>query len=192
MRHRKSRYQLNRFTSWRRATLVSLIKNLLKYQSIKTTVTKAKAVKPFVDRIISLAKENSLTARRQAYKTLGDHRLVVLLFGELGPRFIHRSSGYTRILKAEIRRGDSAQMAILELTEIKKKKPAPPKKEKETKPKESQEEKPFVGRQEEKPAEEKKPKTEVLVKEKPPISKKPSKNFLGGLRKIFKRERDAL
>lgn len=183
MRHRKSRYQLNRFTSWRKATLVSLTKSLLKYQSIKTTVTKAKAVKPLVDRLISLAKENTLTAKRQAYKTLGDHRLVVLLFGELGPRFIHRASGYTRILKAAIRRGDSAQMAILELTEIKKKKPAPPKKEKETKPKESQEEK---------PTEEKKPKTEVLVKEKPPISKKPSKNFLGGLRKIFKRERDAL
>lgn len=176
MRHAKSRILLNRFTSWRRATLRSLAKNLLIHQSIKTTKTKAYAVKPLVDRLISLAKQNSLTAKRQAYRILCDHRLVSLLFNDIALRFNNKIGGYTRILNLGNRRGDNAELVIIELTEIKKKE-----RKKKT---QGVKEKP----QEEKP----KPKPEIFVKEKPPITKKPSKSFFGGLRRIFKKERDSL
>lgn len=175
MRHAKARYQLNRFSSWRRATLHSLAKNLLIHQSIKTTKNRAKAVRPLVEKLITLSKLNTLFARRQAYKILGEHKLVTLLFTDLGPRFNHKSGGYIRILDLGRRRGDDAEMVILELTEIKKKEPRKPVKEKEVKPEK-----------------EEKPKTETAVKEKPPSTKKPAKKFLGGLRNIFKKERDAL
>lgn len=181
MRHRKKRLQLNRFTSWRRATLISLARNLFTHQSIRTSKTKAKAVKPVIEKLISLAKLNTLTARRRAYITLGDHQLVSLLFNDIGQRFQNQPGGYTRTLGLGVRRGDNAEMVILELTQIKKKEPGKPKKEKEIKVTPT-----------EFPAEEKKVKTEVLVKEKPPLSQKPSKKFLGGLRKIFKKERDSL
>lgn len=170
------RYQLNRFTSWRKATLRNLAKSLLIHQSIKTTKTKAKAVQPLIEKLINLSKLNGLSAKRQAYKILGDHRLVSLLFNDLGKRFNHKTSGFTRILGWGARRGDNAKVVILELTEIKKKEPRKNLKEKEVKP-ESKEEK---------------PKTELAVKEKPPLTKKPYKKFLGGLRSIFKKERDSL
>lgn len=175
MRHRKARYQLNRFSSFRKATLRSLAKNLLIHQSIKTTTTKAKATRPLIERLINLAKLNDLAARRQAYKILGDHQLVSLLFNDLGKRFEHKAGGYTRILRLGARRGDNAQLVIWGLTEIKKKEPRKTLKEKEAKPQKVE-----------------KPKTEIAVKEKPPITEKPHKEFLGGLRRIFKKERDSL
>jgi len=175
MRHRKSRFRLNRSTSFRKATLISLVKSLLIYESIKTTKTKALAVRPLVERLISKAKLNTLTAKRQAYRILSNHELVKLLFNDIAPRFNDRVGGYTRILNLGSRRGDNAQLVILELTEIKKEEPRRPKKEKEAKAEE-----------------EKKPKVQVEVKEKPPMIKKPSKKFLGGLRNIFKKERDSL
>jgi large subunit ribosomal protein L17 len=190
MRHRKAKFLLNRFTSWRKATLVSLAKNLLIHQSIRTTLAKASATKPFVDKLISLARDNSLAAKRQAYKILGDHKLVSLLFNDIALRFTNRTGGYTRILRLGQRRGDNAQLVILELTEIKKKERKKPKKEKEKEIKVPEEKKPEEIK--EKLVEEKKPQAEVAVKEKPPITKKPTKKFLGGLRKIFKKERDSL
>lgn len=182
MRHAKKRLQLNRFTSWRYATLVSLSKSLLIYQSIKTTKTKAKAVKPFIEKLITLGKSNSLSAKRQAYRILGNHKLVSLLFNDIAPRFTNRLGGYTRILNLGLRRGDNAQLAILALTEIKEKKPKKIKVEAEKKPEAVQE----------RPLEEKKPKAEVAVTEKIPVIKKPAKKFLGGLRQIFKKKRDSL
>lgn len=181
MRHRKARLQLNRFTSWRKATLKSLVRNLLIHQSIRTTKTKATAAKVLVDRLISLAKQNTLFAKRRAFRILGDHKLVRLLFSDIAIRFNNRTSGFTRILNLGVRRGDNAELAILELTEIIRKERKRPKKQKEVKD------------EEEKPLEEKKPKAEVKVLEKPPVIKKePHKKFLGGLRKIFKKERDSL
>lgn len=188
MRHRKARFQLNRFTSWRKATLISLTKSLLIHQSIRTTVHKAYAVKPLIEKLISLAKENTIAAKRRAFKILGDHRLVSLLFNDIAQRFGNKIGGYTRILKLGQRRGDNAQLAILELVEIKKKERKKPKKEKEVKAEEKKEAETIK----EKPLEEKKPKIQVEVKERPPIIKKPPKKFLGGLRSIFKKERDAL
>lgn len=175
MRHKKARLQLNRFTSWRKSTLIALAKNLLIQQSIKTTLHKARAAKPLVEKIISLAKLNTLTAKREAFKILQDHKLLGLAFNEIGPRFAKIQGGYTRIINLNKRRGDDAKIVIFELTEIKKKEARKPKKEKEIKPKE-----------------EKKPEVTTAVKEKPPITKKPTKKFLGGLRSIFKKERDAL
>lgn len=188
MRHKKLRLQLNRFTSWRKATLKSELRSLLIYQSIKTTKARALAVKPLAEKLITLAKKNSLFAKRQAYKTLGDHKLVSLLFGDIASRFGNRSSGFTRILNLNARRGDNAKLVILELTEIKKREFSHPKKEKVIKPQEEHLELP-----KEKAAEETKPKAQTRVMEKPPIVKKESpKKFLGGLRNIFKKERDSL
>ncbi len=187
MRHRKKRLQFNRFTSWRKATLSSLARSLFIYQSIRTTKVKAFAVKPLVEKLITLAKENTLAAKRRAYKILCDHKLVSMLFNDIGPRFSSRTGGYVRILNLGSRRGDSAKLAILELTEIKKKEIKKPKKE----AKKEEEKKPLPAK--EKPAQEIKPRTETAVKEeRHPEKKKPLKKFLGGIRNIFKKERDSL
>ncbi len=121
MRHGKAKLRLNRFTSWRKATLASLARAMIIHQKIKTTNAKAKAVKPLIEKLISLGKKNSLFAKRQAYRILGDHKLVSLLFNDIAPRFANRIGGYTRILKLGSRRGDNAQLVILALTEIKEK-----------------------------------------------------------------------
>ncbi len=186
MRHKKSKYQLNRFTSWRKATLISLARSLIIHQSIKTLLSKAKAVRPLIEKLIFLAKRNTLTAKRQAAKILNDHRLVSKLFNEIGPRFTQRGSGFTRIINLGVRRGDNARTAIIELTEIKKIEPKKPKKE----IKAAEVIKPEVIK--EKPSEEKKLEGKVAVKEKPPLLKKPSKKFFAGLRNIFKKGRDSL
>jgi len=191
MRHSKAKLQLNRFTSWRKATLKSLASSIILHESIKTTLTKAKAVKPLVDELITLAKLNTLFARRRAYQLLGQHRLVSILFSDIGPRYTNRAGGYTRILSLGSRRGDSAEIAILELTEIKKKKARKPKKAKEGEKDTGKETVSDVTPEKQPPAEQK-PAKEVAVKERPPITKKPSKKFLGGLRNIFKKERDSL
>lgn len=190
MRHSKARLQLNRFTSWRKATLISLLKALLIHQSITTTLAKAKAVKPLIEKLISLGKKNSLNTRRQAYKILGNHRLVGLLFKDIAPRFANRIGGYTKILKLGLRRGDNAQLVILTLTEIKERKP----KKIKIEAKEEKEKRPEAIKEEVKLLEEKekKIKAEIAVREKRVVTKKPIKNFLGGLRKIFKKERDSL
>ncbi|MCM8771272.1 MAG: 50S ribosomal protein L17 [Candidatus Omnitrophica bacterium] len=187
MRHQKSRYQLNRFTSWRKATLVSLAKNLLIHQSIKTTKVKAKAARRLVERLISLGKENTLSAKRRAYQILGEHRLVSLLFNEIASRFGNRNGGYTRILPLGRRRGDNASLVIFELTEKKVKKIVKkPKKEKEG----------VVRKEEVRPKEEIKEKPHTITaleeKERPQEKQKPTKGFLKGIRGIFKKERDAL
>lgn len=191
MRHRLSKFHLNRFTSWRRATILSLVRNLLVQQSIKTTKARALLAKPLADKLISLAKENTLAARRRAFKLLGDHALVSKLFKDAA-RFNNRVGGYTRILSLGARRGDNAEVVVFELTEIKKKAPVVRKK-KEAKG-EAVKEEPILttGEAETPVAQEEKPKEQVAVKEKPPITKKPTKNFLGGLRGIFKKERDSL
>lgn len=180
MRHKIKKFQLNRFTSWRKSTLKSLARSLLIHQSIKTTHLRAKAVKPLVERLISLAKLNTLAARRQAAKILNDHKIVSLLFNEIGPRFSKYQGGYTRIINLGARRGDNASIVIFELTEIKEKKRKSPKKEIEAEEGMTEIEKPEAGP------------VKVREKERPPITKKPTKKFLGGLRNIFKRERDSL
>ncbi len=189
MRHKKRRLGLNRFTSWQVATLKSLARNLIVYESMRTTLARAKAVRPLVEKLVALTKENSLSAKREAFTILGDHKLVSLLFNEIGPRFAKRASGYTRIINIARRRGDDAKIVIFELTELKPKvKKA--KKVKETKGEEVKESTEAVP---EEAVEGKKVEGhEAALKEKPPVTKKPSKKFLGGIRNIFKKERDSL
>ncbi|RJP28863.1 MAG: 50S ribosomal protein L17 [Candidatus Omnitrophota bacterium] len=194
MRHSKSKNRLNRFTSWRKATILSMARNLVIYQRIRTTKAKAKAVRPVIEKLIHLAKKNTLTAKRAAFKILNDHRLVSTLFSEIGPRFAKRTSGYSRILSLGRRRGDDAELVLFELTEIKKPEAKKAKKSKVSKEPQEGLKADTSGQAKEHTQQEDsgKQKTEIATKEKPPISKQPSKKFLGGLRKIFKKERDSL
>jgi len=180
--------QLGRFTSWHDATIKSLARNILICQSIKTTLTRAKASKGMVEKLITLAKKNTLSGRRQAQSILGEHNLVSLLFNEIGPRFSKRTSGFTRIISLRMRRGDNAETVIFELTEIKKKekKVKQPKQAKETK------EVNDLKASEVKEAPESKKETKVAVAEKPIDEKKPPKKFMGGLRTIFRKKSDSL
>jgi len=192
MRHKKLRHQLNRFSSWHKSTINSLARNLLIHQSINTTLSRAKAVRPLVEKLITLAKKNTLAARREAVKTLLDHKLVSILFNDIGPRFSKRVGGYTRIINVGPRRGDDAKLVVLELTEMKEKKIKKPKKEKETEPKEVIDEQNIEeGKLKASEASAKEIEKEK-EKEKPPITKKAPKKFLGGIRGIFKKQRDSL
>lgn len=192
MRHKKRRLKLNRFTSWQEATIKSLARNLIIHESMKTTLARAKAVRPLVEKLIALAKSNTLSVKREAFRVLGDHKLVAALFNETGPRFAKRASGFTRIINLARRRGDDARMVIFELTEIKPKlKKAKKEKAKEVTSRETG--KVVESATETQAAQDKKPEThEAALKEKPPVAKKPPKKFLGGIRSIFKKERDSL
>ena len=116
MRHQRQRYQLSRSASHRKALLINLVKELVDHERIRTTEAKAKAVKPEVERLITLAKRGDLHARRQALAALGQDKFVVYkLFEEIAPRYAERPGGYTRILKLGPRRSDSTEMVFLEL-----------------------------------------------------------------------------
>ncbi|MFA4933096.1 MAG: 50S ribosomal protein L17 [Candidatus Omnitrophota bacterium] len=189
MRHGKKRMQLGRFTSWHDATITSLAKNMIICQSIKTTLVRAKSSRPTVEKLITLAKTNTLFARRQAQKILGEHRLVNVLFNDIGPRFSKRNSGFTRIISLGKRRGDNAEMVIFEMTELKKKETKIPKAAKEADHKsEVGIEKAADGKE----TGEQKKETKTAVKEKPVDEKKPPKKFMGGLRTIFRKKSDSL
>lgn len=115
MRHRKGGYKLQRDPSARRALLRGLTTSMILHERIETTVTKAKAVRPQVERIITLAKRDTLHARRQAASYLFEPAAVKKLFDSIGPRFADRAGGYTRIVRLGPRQGDGAEKAILEL-----------------------------------------------------------------------------
>ncbi|MBV9498229.1 MAG: 50S ribosomal protein L17 [Acidobacteriaceae bacterium] len=115
MRHRKAGVKLKRDISARRALLRGLVTNVITEERITTTVPKAKAAKPLVERMITLAKEDNLQARRRAAAFLLTKDSVEKLFEKLGPRFNQRNGGYTRIVKLGPRKGDGAETAKLEL-----------------------------------------------------------------------------
>src|SRR5579872_6781809 len=117
MRHHLTGRQLSRNTAHRHALLRSLATALLRYETIKTTVPKAKELRRVVEPIITLGKADSEHARRRAFARLRDSALVEKLFTDLGPRFKARPGGYTRILKMSRRPGDSAPMALMQLVE---------------------------------------------------------------------------
>ena len=131
MRHQRQTKRFNRNPKERQAMLENIVSSLLRYQTIKTTVHKAKAAKRLADHVITLGKENSLAAKRRVFSYLQDHELTSKIFTDVAPRFKNRKGGYTRILQLQNRKGDGAQMALLELTEKEiKVKEAPKKKEK--------------------------------------------------------------
>jgi large subunit ribosomal protein L17 len=116
MRHQRQRYQLSRSASHRKALLINLIKEVIDHERIQTSEAKAKAVKPELEKLITLAKRGDLHARRQALSALGQDKFAVYkLFEEIAPRYSERSGGYARILKLGPRRSDSTEMVLLEL-----------------------------------------------------------------------------
>jgi len=123
MRHRKSAYKLGRNPAHRRATLRNLVTNVVERERITTTLARAKAARPVLERLITLGKRDSLQARRQAAGVLMTAAATKKLFNDIAPRFADRAGGYTRIIHAGWRVGDGARVAILELigSELKKK-----------------------------------------------------------------------
>lgn len=117
MRHRISGRKLNRTSSHRKAMLANMAAALIKHEQIKTTVPKAKELRRSVDKLITLGKRGTLHARRQAMSALGDRAMAQKLFGTLAERYASRKGGYTRVMRAGYRYGDSAPMAIIELVD---------------------------------------------------------------------------
>ena len=115
MRHGHGLRKLNRTSSHRLAMFRNMANSLLKHETIKTTLPKAKELRRVVEPIITLGKAPTLANRRLAFNRLRDRDMVVKLFDELGPRFAQRNGGYTRILKYGFRKGDNAPMALVEL-----------------------------------------------------------------------------
>ena len=117
MRHMKSGRKLNRNSSHRKAMFSNMASSLIEHEIIKTTVPKAKELRRVAEPLITLAKEDSVANRRQAFNRLRDRDVVTKLFNELGPRYVDRPGGYLRIMKCGFRAGDKAPMAYVELVD---------------------------------------------------------------------------
>jgi len=117
MRHRKGVKKLGRNGPHRRSTLRNMTTSLFRYERIHTTEAKAKALRPFAERLVTLAKRGDLAARRLAAKQISDAQVLQKLFGEIAERCADRPGGYTRVLKTGVRRGDRASTALIELVD---------------------------------------------------------------------------
>ncbi len=115
MRHRKTGRKLNRTWEHRKAMFKNMAKSLVQHESITTTLPKAKELRRLSDKLIRFGLENTVHARRKAYRILEDRKLVKKLFDEIAPKFKGRPGGFTRIIKmAHLRKGDGAPMALVE------------------------------------------------------------------------------
>lgn len=186
---------LGRNRPWRKATARSLAQALLKRERIKTTLAKAKEAQRLTERLITMGKDGSLSARRRAQSILNDVDGVRKLFAEIAPRFKTRAGGYTRIMHYGNRAGDGARMAWIELVELgakitEKSKPKTAKEAKTVvKEKPASKEKPSVVKERPAPESAEKPASAPEKKPAKPEQKKPG--FVDGLRKFFKpRSRD--
>jgi large subunit ribosomal protein L17 len=117
MRHRKAGRQLRRTSEQKLALMRGLASSLIEHEAITTTEAKAKELRPFIEKLITKAKSGTLHDRRQAIRHIHRRETADKLFQELGPRFLKRAGGYTRILKTGQRKGDGAEMARIELVE---------------------------------------------------------------------------
>jgi large subunit ribosomal protein L17 len=117
MRHGMVNRKLGRTSSHRLAMFRNQLASLIEHERIITTLPKAKELRPLIEKLITLSRNDSVHARRQAFRTIADDTLLSKLFDILGPRFSTRPGGYTRIVKLGSRRGDAAEMALLELVE---------------------------------------------------------------------------
>lgn len=115
MRHRKKGRQLSRTASHRKAVLRNMATSLFRHERVETTQAKAKELRPFAERLITLAKRGDVHARRLVARKIADREILGKLFDDIGPRYESRPGGYTRILKTGSRRGDGAEMAFIEL-----------------------------------------------------------------------------
>ncbi|HJW92235.1 MAG TPA: 50S ribosomal protein L17 [Thermoanaerobaculia bacterium] len=137
MRHGMVNRKLGRTSAHRNALFRNQLASLIDKERIITTLPKAKELRPQIEKLITLARQDTVHARRQAGRVIADDTLVAKLFGTLGPRFAERPGGYTRIIKLGSRRGDAAEMAILELVgfELQTEASAAPEPEKKSKAK---------------------------------------------------------
>ena len=117
MKHRIKGKKLNRTSSHRKLLLKNMSQALIKHEQIITTLVKAKTLKPYFDKLITIGKKGNLSARRLAISKVGDIKLVEKLFSTLADRYQSRNGGYSRVLKAGFRYGDSAPMAVIELVD---------------------------------------------------------------------------
>ncbi len=117
MRHAVSKRKLNRKTAHIKAMLENMANSLIKHEQIKTTLPKAKELRPFVEKLVTLAKKGGLANRRRAISILQDEKMVEKLFTTLATRYKDRSGGYTRVLKAGFRYGDMAPVGIIEFVD---------------------------------------------------------------------------
>ena len=117
MRHGAAHRKLGRTTSHRTAMFANMAASLIKHEQITTTLPKAKELRPFVEKLVTLAKKGDLHARRQAISQVRDVPQVGKLFETLGPRYAERNGGYIRIMKAGFRHGDNAPMAVIEFVD---------------------------------------------------------------------------
>lgn len=140
MRHRKKTQKLGRNKAHRTATLRNMARALFEHHQIKTTLTRAKAARGFIERLITFGKKGTVAARREVFKSLQNHKLVQVLFEEIAPTYADRNGGYTRVIKLGRRKGDGAEVAVLQLVGfepliIDEKKQAPKKARKKAAPK---------------------------------------------------------
>src|SRR5207302_39828 len=166
MRHQKKTVRLGRKAEHRKALLANQVCNLIEHQRIKTTLAKAKAVRPIAEKMVTLGKNGSLHARRTAFSTLRHKDAVKKLFDEIAPRSTERNGGYTRIVRLGQRKSDSASMAFIEWVDaavVVEEKPAEEKKAKRKEPEAKREEK-ETKREEPKPIEKEAPPAEETTK----------------------------
>jgi len=183
MRHRVAHRKLGRTTPHRMSLLRNLAASLFIHERIRTTLVKAKELRPFAEKLITLSKKDSLHARRRALRVMAHKEAVTKLFRDLSARFADRPGGYTRILKLGPRQGDGAEMAFIELVDF----AFTPTKEAPAKParKEKAEAKPAKERPEAAPAEEEAPAKEAKASSKG--KKKSAKPAAGGKKKATKK-----
>lgn len=117
MRHRKKGRELSRTASHRTALMRNMATSLIEHERIRTTEAKAKELRPVVEKLITLGGTDDVHSRRRARRMIADRDVLQKLFGDVGPRFRERPGGYTRIIKLGARRGDGAELAIIELVE---------------------------------------------------------------------------
>jgi len=115
VRHRNKGRQLSRTATHRKATLRNLATALFRHERIETTSAKAKELRPFAERLITLARRGDVHARRLAGRKIQDRQVLGKLFDDIAPRYVERPGGYTRILKVGTRKGDAAEMSLIEL-----------------------------------------------------------------------------
>ncbi len=164
MRHQKKTIKLGRTAEHRKALLANQVCSLIEHQRIKTTLAKARAVRPLAERMVTLGKNGSIHARRTALATLRQKNAVKKLFDDIAPRSAERNGGYTRVVKLGYRKSDSARMAFIEWVDMaevveekatdekkRKKKPAEPKAE-QIEPERVEQKKQEPAEKEEKPA----------------------------------------
>lgn len=119
MRHRKKTVKLGRTSSHRNMLIRNMVTSILKHERVKTTEAKAKAVRGWVDKIINLAKKGDLASKRRIFHFLTDKQVAYKIIKEANDRYPDRNSGYTRIVKLGTRRGDNAQLVLIELVDAK-------------------------------------------------------------------------